>query len=127
MSLDSISLDSEKLIWEYYHELNKVTKKIIKILNYDYKDEYIIILSNENYNINLLDIIEYFSNNYENLDIYERLISVRIINKKNDKYFNISKDNVKEIIKNNKDILDVNILQVVKLYKSYSLYILVKK
>jgi len=136
MLLDLISYESEKIIWNYYHNFNKYEKNIKKILNTCDYDEFIYNEKKSNYSINLLDLLEIYNNNKYDKKIYIKLkneneIKIKIYNIKNFTIYKEEKDYNKYISYNNfkyllNDItLNKKIFEIIKFSESNTIYILI--
>lgn len=116
--LNLLSFDSEKIIWNYFHKFNNLEERINEILNCNYCDDFKFIKCD----INLIDFLENYKS-FKKLSKYEKLIKIKI--EKTNHTFTINQNNVENIIKLNKKILNININQIVKLYESDCIYILI--
>ena len=118
--LDNLSFDEEKIIWNYFHSMNKLEEKIKSIINCNYLDNY--EYESKDFPVNLLDFLEIYSTMHKNYD-YKKPIRIKF--QKEEISFNIDEENVKKIINNNEKIFNRNIKQIVKLYHSDTIYILI--
>lgn len=120
--LNKISFESEKVIWNYFNEFNNFEQKIKNIINYDFLNYFQYNIKENNYKINLLDFLEIYSS-YINTLKYTK--SIRIKLKKNESMIDINSNNIIEKIKKNLDIFNVNIMEIIKLDHSDTIYILI--
>ena len=131
MLLNTISKDTEKIIWEYYHLINNLDKKIKNILECNFFG-FLEYDKKNGLNINLIDFLESYSNMIKNFK-YKKPIRIKfkknrsldkILNNNKD-YYHIDENNINEILKNNKKFFNCNITQIIKLYHSNTIYILI--
>lgn len=121
--LDLISRDTEKIIWNYFHLFNKNEENIKKIINSHFLDNIELDINN-GLNINLLDFLEIYSILCSDF-VYKKPIIIKFLN--DTKGYHIDDKNVKNIIKKNKKKFNCLIEQLIKLYNSDAIYILIKK
>lgn len=134
--LNSVSIDIEKIIWNYFHELNNYEKNLKKIVNLDYFDIFEFKTGGK-YEINLIDFLEFFYKYKKTIEIkfkgdnknytfdfeYKTQIDIRF--EKNNKNYKINTNNILSVIKKNEKIFNKNITEIIKLYHSDVIYILI--
>jgi len=131
--LNKISFSSEKIIWDYFHQMNNYIENIKNIFKIPIDKEYIFSLKKDKIKINFKDLIEYYIENdtkdydlkifydkikydFKTFVLYKSKETVIVKNKKKSQEFNL------EML--NKDKYNVTIKEIVKLKSSYTFYIL---
>ena len=132
--LNKISFSSEKIIWDYFHQMNKYNENIKNIFEIEIdNDEYVFSKKKDKIKINFLDFIEYYIENdtkdydlkifydkikydFKTFVLYKSKETVIVKNKKKSQEFNL------EML--NKDKYNVTIKEIVKLKSSDTFYIL---
>lgn len=119
--LNILSFSTEKIIWKYHFQFNNIEKKIKEIINCHFLDNF--EYNNTNLQFNLLDFLEIYSE-IEHKFEYKKRIRLKFRNP-NDYSFDIDGKNVNDLINHNKNIFNIKITQIVKLYHSDTIYILI--
>ena len=131
--LNKISFSSEKIIWDYFHQMNNYIENIKNIFKIPIDKEYIFSLKKDKIKINFKDLIEYYIENdtkdydlkifydkikydFKTFVLYKSKETVIVKNKKKSQEFNL------EML--NKDKYNVTIKEIVKLKSSDTFYIL---
>lgn len=127
MLLNTISLSSEKIIWDFFHQMNNYEKNIKKIFDsLIYNNDYMYDQKIEKYTINFLDFYDVYSKNNisdtYNLKIFYGKIKIIEIYKK-DKFF-IFKDENNIISNDYIENFNLNIKEIIRLESSNFFYIL---